>query len=109
MNAFPVAQEIKVGLDFGKGSIPVGRLAIRERRIYFAYESAFIEQGLEISPFMLPLKAGVTNFDNSLFEGLPGVFNDSLPDGWGKLLFDRLVQSQGVLPYSYHHWIGCPM
>ena len=98
MNAFPVAQEIKVGLDFGKGSIPVGRLAIRERRIYFAYESAFIEQGLEISPFMLPLKAGVTNFDKSLFEGLPGVFNDSLPDGWGKLLFDRLVQSQGVLP-----------
>ncbi|NBK24924.1 MAG: type II toxin-antitoxin system HipA family toxin [Spirochaetia bacterium] len=101
MNAFPGAQEIKVGLDFGKGSIPVGRLAIRERRIYFAYESAFIEQGLEISPFILPLKAGVTNFDNSLFEGLPGVFNDSLPDGWGKLLFDRLVQSQGVLPLEF--------
>lgn len=98
MNAFPVAQEVKVGLDFGKGSIPVGRLAIRERRIYFAYESAFIEQGLEISPFVLPLKAGVTNFENSLFEGLPGVFNDSLPDGWGRLLFDRLAQSQGVSP-----------
>lgn len=69
MNAFPVAKKIKVGLDFGKGTIPVGRLAIRERRIYFAYESTFIEQGLEISPFILPLKAGVTNFDNSFLKG----------------------------------------
>ncbi|MGB4408236.1 MAG: type II toxin-antitoxin system HipA family toxin [Sphaerochaeta sp.] len=89
---------VKVGLDFEKGRIPVGRLALRERRIYFEYESTFIGQDLEISPGMLPLKAGVTTFDNSLFEGLPGVFNDSLPDGWGRLLSDRFVQSQGVLP-----------
>ncbi len=89
---------IRVGLDFGMGGIPVGRLAMRDRRIYFEYETAFIEQGLEISPFMLPLKAGVTTFDSNLFEGLPGVFNDSLPDGWGRLLFDRLALSRGVLP-----------
>ena len=78
---FPV-QVINVGLDFGTGRIPVGRLALRERRIYFEYSPSFIEQGLEISPFLLSVKSGVTTFDNSLFEGLPGVFNDSLPDGW---------------------------
>ncbi|MGH0052460.1 MAG: type II toxin-antitoxin system HipA family toxin, partial [Sphaerochaetaceae bacterium] len=41
---------------------------------------------------------GVKTFDQSLFEGLPGVFNDSLPDGWGRLLLDRFVRSQGVSP-----------
>lgn len=59
---------------------------------------SFIEQGIEISPYMLPLKRGVTSFDSRLFEGLPGVCNDSLPDGWGRLLFDRFVLSIGVLP-----------
>ena len=26
------------------------------------------------------------------------MFNDSLPDGWGRLLFDRFIRSQGILP-----------
>lgn len=91
-------REIKVGLDWGKGLIDVGRLAMRERTIYFEYHQDFIAQGLEISPYLLPLKAGVSSFDLRLFEGLPGVFNDSLPDGWGRLLFDRLAMSRGLLP-----------
>jgi serine/threonine-protein kinase HipA len=91
-------KEVKVGINFGKSSRPVGRLAIRDRLIYFEYDPAFIEAGIEISPFRLPLKPGVQSFDYNLFEGLPGVFNDSLPDGWGRLLFDRFARSQGVLP-----------
>lgn len=94
--------EIKVGLDsgpgFGQAIQPVGRLAMHEQKIYFEYDSTFIKNGLEISPFHLPLKPGVTRFDNNLFEGLPGVFNDSLPDGWGRLLFDRHARKQGILP-----------
>lgn len=92
--------EIKVGLNFGPGSgpetiQPVGRLAMREQKIYFEYDSTFIKRGLELSPFHLPLKPGLTRFDDSLFEGLPGVFNDSLPDGWGRLLFDRYARTLG--------------
>jgi len=98
MNRIPSVKEIKVGLNFGMNTIPVGRLARNDHRIYFEYGSEFIEQGLQISPLMLPLKRGLSSFDSSLFEGLPGVFNDSLPDGWGRLLFDRFAQSQGVLP-----------
>jgi len=98
MKALPSVTAIHVGLNFGNDRIPVGRLVMNERTIYFAYESSFIQRGLEISPFMLPLKSGVSSFSNSLFEGLPGVFNDSLPDGWGRLLFDRFVQSKGRLP-----------
>lgn len=90
--------EIKVGLNFSGTTIPVGRLAMRDRKIYFEYHASFIEQGLEISPLRLPLQSGVTSFDYGLFEGLPGVFNDSLPDGWGRLLFDRFARSHGILP-----------
>ncbi len=93
-------KEVKVGLNFGDQVIPVGRLAINNRQIYFQYHDSFIEQNLNISPFHLPLKSGVFSFDYNLFEGLGGVFNDSLPDGWGRLLFDRFARASGILPSS---------
>lgn len=31
-----------------------------------------------------------------MFEGLPGLFNDSLPDGWGRLLLDRYMRSKQI-------------
>ena len=98
MNNYHSVTEVKVGINFGESISPVGRLAIREGSIYFEYDSTFIERGMEISPLGLPLQPGVQSFDYGLFEGLPGVFNDSLPDGWGRLLFDRFLRSQGVLP-----------
>lgn len=98
MKKYKPVEEIKVGLDFGDGVTPVGRLAVRGRQIFFEYNDAFIKSGLEISPLRLPLKSGVISFDHSLFEGLAGVFSDSLPDGWGRLLFDRFVMTQGVVP-----------
>lgn len=90
--------EVKVGLNFGSETHSVGRLAIRERIIYFEYNEAFIRKGIEISPLRLPLKKGVIELPLRPFEGLAGVFSDSLPDGWGRLLFDRLLRSKGVLP-----------
>ncbi|WOF75180.1 type II toxin-antitoxin system HipA family toxin [Parvibaculaceae bacterium PLY_AMNH_Bact1] len=89
--------ELKVGLDFGHDLLPVGRLAHRDGKIYFEYDDAFLKTGLNISPLRLPAEPGLKTFDPSLFEGLPGVFNDSLPDGWGRLLFDRLLRSKGIL------------
>ncbi len=98
MSEIKSVKEVKVGINFGNSVRPVGRLAIRDRQIYFEYDQTFIEGGLEISPLRLPLKSGVQSFDYDLFEGLPGVFNDSLPDGWGRLLFDRFARSQAILP-----------
>ncbi|WP_186398821.1 type II toxin-antitoxin system HipA family toxin [Stappia sp. P2PMeth1] len=92
------ALEIRVGLELDGTTLPVGRLATRARKIYFEYDAAFLKHGLEISPLRLPLKSGLSSFEAGLFEGLPGVFNDSLPDGWGQLLFDRFARSQGIAP-----------
>lgn len=96
--SFTPVREVRVGLDFGGGTLAVGRLAIRQGRIYFEYDAGFIARGLPISPQRLPLQPGVRSFDPALFEGLPGVFNDSLPDGWGRLLLDRALRKEGLAP-----------
>ena len=74
----------------------LGRLALQRRRILFEYDPAFIASGIGISPIKLPLKAGVSTSPDMVFDGLYGVFNDSLPDGWGRLLLDRMVEKHGV-------------
>jgi serine/threonine-protein kinase HipA len=73
----------------------MGRLLLKNRQIFFEYDASFIKLGLELSPFNLPLKAGVIASNDRTFEGLFGVFNDSLPDGWGRLLLDRKLMSLG--------------
>ena len=44
------------------------------------------------------MQRGVVELPRDPFEGLAGIFNDSLPDGWGRLLFDRMLRNEGVLP-----------
>jgi serine/threonine-protein kinase HipA len=46
---------------------------------------ALLQSGVEISPVRLPLQKGVIELAAQPFEGLADVFNDSLPDGWGRL------------------------
>ena len=74
----------------------MGRLALHDRRILFEYDPAFLASGIELSPFKLLLKAGVFTSPDRIFDGLYGVFNDSLPDGWGRLLLERTVEKYGV-------------
>ena len=89
-------KEIKVGLNLESKFFNVGRLAYHSGKIYFEYDREFLSSGLEISPLKLPLQPGLKTFDPFLFEGLPGVFNDSLPDGWGRLLFDRSTRAKCI-------------
>ena len=94
----PSVDQIEVGLDLTGTVQSVGRLALLDGRVYFEYDSAFLDSGLEISPFKLPMHPGVQTFDSLLFEGLPGVFNDSLPDSWGRLLLNRMTSLRGTSP-----------
>jgi serine/threonine-protein kinase HipA len=90
---------LKVSLDLGGNDVfPVGQIAAQNRRIFFEYDSEFLSAGLPISPFKLPLKPGVQVPKEMTFDGLFGVFNDSLPDGWGRLLLDRQLLRQGAEP-----------
>lgn len=91
---------LSVFLDHYGHCYKVGRLAYSQRQIYFEYDAAFIEGGLQISPYKLPLQKGVILCDDKIFEGLFGVFADSLPDGWGRLLIDRHLHTLGQTPSS---------
>lgn len=74
----------------------MGILAAENRRIFFQYTPEFIAEGIDVSPFKLPLKNEVFEGDYALFDGLFGLFNDSLPDGWGCLLLDRKLHQKGL-------------
>lgn len=79
--------------------ILVGTLAkTQERVVAFEYDSDWLNNGFSISPFSLPLikKVFIPKYDP--FGGLFGVFNDSLPDGWGRLLVDRLFLKNKINP-----------
>lgn len=89
---------LNIFLVFGDDRLEVGRLALVRRKIYFEYAPSFIASGLEISPAKLPLQSGAKAPATSVFDGLFGVFNDNLPDGWGRLLLDRQVQARGIAP-----------
>ena len=93
-------QTVDVFLEhFGNKQI-VGKLASDNRKIYFEYDKKFLTKNIQLSPYMLPLKSGLQSCEDRVFEGLFGVFGDSLPDGWGRLLLDRHLASKGI---SYHN------
>lgn len=72
---------------------PVGTMALYQNRLAaFEYTDDWIMDGFSISPFSLPLEKRVFIPKIDPFEGVFGVFADSLPDGWGRLLVDRLMR-----------------
>ncbi|MFP4052965.1 MAG: type II toxin-antitoxin system HipA family toxin [Phycisphaerae bacterium] len=76
-------------------SVSVGTLAENRGRVYFEYAAGFLATGLNLSPFRLPFEPGLFEHRDREFGPLPGVFDDSLPDGWGLLLMDRHFRSLG--------------
>jgi len=77
----------------------VGTLALTPTRpqvCAFEYTDGWLKNGFSISPFELPLTPGVKIAEYKPFEGNFGVFNDSLPDGWGQLLLHRYLQTKGI-------------
>lgn len=79
----------------------VGTLALTDNnKTAFEYDNQWLIDGFSISPFSLPLRKGVFIPDKDVFDGLFGVFADSLPDGWGRLLVDRLLIKQHQDPMT---------
>jgi serine/threonine-protein kinase HipA len=71
----------------------VGTLAQDERgQVWFEYDAAWVQHGFALSPMpSFALKLGAFKATRHTFDGLHGVFNDALPDGWGLLLMDRAL------------------
>jgi serine/threonine-protein kinase HipA len=70
----------------------VGQLAEKDGRIVFQYDSAWLDNGFDLAPSSLEFDGLANHARRMDFQGLHGVFNDSLPDGWGLLLMDRTLK-----------------
>ncbi len=77
----------------------VGTIAENSRnQTVFKYDYSWLKKGFSISPFSLPLEDKLFLCTDNSFGYLFGVFSDSLPDGWGRLIMDRKLKSSGVKP-----------
>ena len=79
-------------------TIPVGTLVNDRGRIYFQYSPDFLATELNLSPFRLPFEPELFEHRDLDFGPLPGLFDDSLPDGWGLLLMDHHFRNIGQTP-----------
>lgn len=77
----------------------VGSIAsTQEGLMAFEYDNGWLANGFSISPFSLPLEKRVFVARWRPFDGVFGIFDDSLPDGWGRLLVDRALAKHGLNP-----------
>ena len=76
----------------------VGTIAQPSRRsaCLFEYETPWIREGFPLSPFSLALEHGVKAPPSPESEGLHGIFADSLPGDWGRLLVSRKLRALGT-------------
>ncbi|WP_454870343.1 type II toxin-antitoxin system HipA family toxin [Pseudomonas lini] len=66
-------------------------------QIMFEYSNEAKSRGLELSSYTLPLKGPQLRRGFPSHQlGLPGPVYDSLPDGWGMLLMDRLFRRRNL-------------
>lgn len=81
--------------------IPVGTFRWDERYgvAQFEYDRTFIGRGIEPSPLMMPVREGrvysFAGLNRETYMGLPGMLADSLPDTYGRALFDRWLALTG--------------
>ena len=62
----------------------------------FEYDRGWLANGFSLSPTELPLQSGLFYADKDKFGGGFAVFEDSLPDGYGLYLLDRMLRKQNT-------------
>jgi len=87
---------INVSIKFSGDEIKVGKLILDNRLVHFKYNDAFLARGLNLSPIKLAFNNSIQIANPEPFHGLFGLFDDSLPDGWGMLLLNRALEKKGL-------------
>lgn len=76
----------------------VGTLSLTpdNRLNVFEYDRLWLADGFSISPLELPLKHGIFVAKPHPFYGNFGIFEDSLPDGYGRYLLHKALLRKGI-------------
>ena len=99
MIAFAHADRLDVFRRLSSGErVLTGQLAQNRQGVFFQYAADYLASHPSLSPFRLPFDAVLRQAPATPHGGLFGVFADSLPDGWGTLVMDRVLRQHGVLP-----------
>ena len=99
MTEFKPAERLEVFRRLSTGHrVRVGELAQGKRALFFQYDAGYLRRHPSLSPFLLPFDGALHQAPKTPHNGLHGLFADSLPDGWGMLLMDRIFRQHGVLP-----------
>ncbi|MBP3257466.1 MAG: type II toxin-antitoxin system HipA family toxin [Bacteroidales bacterium] len=61
----------------------------------FEYDKSWLAGGFSLSPTELPLQSGLIFGNKDLFGGNFATFENSLPDGYGLYLLDRMLHKNG--------------
>lgn len=97
--SFKSIQKLDVQRTLTTGeTVPVGVLAQNRQGVFFQYSEEYVGKFGNLSPFTLQANERLQQAPKEPHQGIHGVFGDSLPDGWGLLLQDRVFRQQGVLP-----------
>ncbi len=85
-------EKINISIQFqDSDALHAGQLTTVAGKNYFKYDAKFLKTGLNLSPVKLKFDDSIQPCPAAPFDNLLGVFNDSLPDGRGKLIVDRSV------------------
>ncbi|PHM65569.1 phosphatidylinositol kinase [Xenorhabdus stockiae] len=80
-------------------SVLVGQLAENKTGVYFQYDETYLTaHPKSLSPFLINADTSLQKAPKEPHYGLHGVFGDSLPDGWGLYLMDRVFRENGYNP-----------
>lgn len=67
-----------------------------DKRLAFEYDPRWLAEGFSISPLELPLKTGLFLAKPTTLYGDFGIFEDSLPDGYGRYLLHKALMREGI-------------
>lgn len=73
-----------------------GTLVQNRTGVFFQYHSDYLNRFGNSSPLNLKDSTELQRAPGTPHDGLHGLFSDSLPDGWGRLLQDRVFRQQGI-------------
>ena len=66
----------------------------------FEYDKEWLVGGFSISPLELPLQQGLFIAKPQPFYGNFGIFEDSLPDGYGRYLLHKALMREGINDFN---------
>jgi serine/threonine-protein kinase HipA len=77
-------------------TVQAERLALDRPGAIFEYAPTFDKSGYQIDPLSSPAPGPIAARAPRIFDGLHGVFADSLPDAWGEELVRRRCRREGI-------------